>query len=246
MNCISSCLLRLYSWVLLSVLPRNNKTESNIDPAEIDQFPNGLSSQAATIGQEQLLHSISECLPSFNMAVQNASEFKMLPLPLVKVLFIYDASLFTNHQQFPSSPAKTSFNTFWALQWTPRCLDTSGCLVCSPASDFSHNRRRWEHEANSEGQDKKDRSPSEVWDSAHCSSLPLYFEHASLSKYLQTRGTDILPAQRLVEGAENSLRKCVRDFSTLKFVKKKWTQKHFNTGATGGLHAHIHWKINLW
>lgn len=219
-----------------------------MDPAEIDQFLNGLSSQAATIGQEQLLHSISERLPSFNMAVQNASAFKMLPLPLVKVLFIYDASLFTNHQQFPSSPAKTSFNTFWALQWTPRCLDTSGCLVCSPASDFSHNRRRWEHEANSEGQDKKDRSPSEVWDSAHCSSLPLYFEHASLSKYLQTRGTDILPAQRLVEGAENSLRKCVRDFdfSTLKFVKKKWTQKHFNTGATGGLHAHIHWKINLW
>lgn len=45
---------------------------------------------------------------------------------------------------------------------------------------------------------------------------------SSLSKYLQTRGTDILPAQRLVEGAENSLRKCVRDFnfSTLKFVKK--------------------------
>ncbi len=33
-----------------------------------------------------------------------------------------------------------------------------------------------------------------------------------LSKYLQTRGMDIITSQHLVEGTEEGLRKCVRDF----------------------------------
>lgn len=37
-----------------------------------------------------------------------------------------------------------------------------------------------------------------------------------LSKYLQTRGMDIITAQRLVEGTEEGLRKCARDFEGVK------------------------------
>lgn len=43
------------------------------------------------------------------------------------------------------------------------------------------------------------------------------FEHTSpLSKYLQTRGMDILTAQHLVEGTEDSLRRTARDFEGIK------------------------------
>lgn len=37
-----------------------------------------------------------------------------------------------------------------------------------------------------------------------------------LSKYLQTRGMDILTAQHLVEGTEDGLRECARDFEGVK------------------------------
>lgn len=39
------------------------------------------------------------------------------------------------------------------------------------------------------------------------------FEHTStLSKYMQTKGMDILTVQRLVMGTQKSLRKCTKDF----------------------------------
>ncbi len=47
-----------------------------------------------------------------------------------------------------------------------------------------------------------------------------------LSKYLQTREMDIITAQRLVEGTEEGLRKCARDFEGVKCAADefvKWT-----------------------
>lgn len=46
--------------------------------------------------------------------------------------------------------------------------------------------------------------------------LRIFRYTSSLSKYLQTHGLDILSAQRLVEGTENSLNTFVRDFEGVK------------------------------
>lgn len=51
-----------------------------------------------------------------------------------------------------------------------------------------------------------------------------------LSKYFQTKGMDIITAQRLVEGTEEGLRKCARDFEG-----GKWAADEFVKWANGKL-----------
>ena len=46
--------------------------------------------------------------------------------------------------------------------------------------------------------------------------LHIFEQTSPLSKYLQTRGVDIITARRLVEGTEESLRECARDFEGVK------------------------------
>lgn len=46
--------------------------------------------------------------------------------------------------------------------------------------------------------------------------LRIFQQTSPLSKYLQTRGMDVITAQRLVEGTEEGLRECARDFEGVK------------------------------
>ena len=52
------------------------------------------------------------------------------------------------------------------------------------------------------------------------------FEHSPLSKYLQTKGMDILSAHRMVTATQVSLKSITRDFTTVKAAADtfvKWT-----------------------
>ncbi len=55
--------------------------------------------------------------------------------------------------------------------------------------------------------------------------LCIFEQTSPLSKYLQTRGMDIIAAQRLVEGTEEGLRECARDFEGVKCAADEFVKR---------------------
>ena len=54
--------------------------------------------------------------------------------------------------------------------------------------------------------------------------LRIFEQTSPLSKYLQTRGMDIITAQPLVEGTEEGLRECARDFEGVKCAAEEFVK----------------------